>query len=461
MNHVPIILVDTYYSIHVRTQKKKGTIVCCIPFLHRWFILHLPSKVPFIENKDNLKWSQRIMSLNAEDISWYSRSYVNVKLILSCGDFPNVPLLGTKGGINYNPRLALHQLGYPMVDKPNSKYVEDFVLYEGIGNPELLKKIIKAWGEICIQGRAEMGKKNCIAKEAYTIWVKDKVKEIFLPFPSEPSMSIKPTEFIVNPISDVDKLKGIIKVLEKDNADLRSKLGKISLEKENLRLNLNRKRDKAFQMDNEVQAELYKRRKIGDTLKGTCASLSAKKKQLVETQYQTCKLEIYYKEQIKKLQDQLEVYNKWLKDEQSHVKHLEFTLHRRQSELDRRFEEIRGLKDQAHKDLENTNLLKQGNDHWVRHNGYIQSLLDQKETFLRDLLDASHHTLLHNLLKDAQYWREMHARLTQFVEHAMEDLPELLKEAFAVVFLHNVPWAIFHFIYVCRVIFDRLKLSLL
>lgn len=120
-NLVPTILVDTYYSIHVRTQKKKGTIVCYIPLLYRWFTSHQPNKGPFIENKDNLKWSQRIMSLNAGDIFWYSRSYDNVKLILNCGDFPNVPLIGTKGGINYNPNSTLHQLGY------KNQVVERFV----------------------------------------------------------------------------------------------------------------------------------------------------------------------------------------------------------------------------------------------------------------------------------------------------------------------------------------------
>lgn len=135
--------------------------------------------------------------------------------------------------------LELIQLGYPMVDKPDSKHVEDFVLYEGADNPELLRKIIKAWGEICPQGRAGMGKNNCIAREAYTRWVKDKVKEILLPLLLESSMSIKPPELTVNPISEVDKLKGIIKALEKENANLRSSLGKISSEKENLKFNLN------------------------------------------------------------------------------------------------------------------------------------------------------------------------------------------------------------------------------
>ncbi|XP_050909910.1 uncharacterized protein LOC127123753 [Lathyrus oleraceus] len=181
-NPVPTLLDDTYYSIHVRTQKKKGTIIYYTPLLYRWFISHLPNKGPFIENKANFKWSQWIMSLNAEDISWYSRIYDSVKLILNYGDFPNVPLLGTKWGINYNLRLALRQLGYPMVDNPDLKSVEGFVLYEGVEDPELVKKIVKAWGSICPQGRAEMGRKNCIAKESYTKWVKDRVNEILLPF---------------------------------------------------------------------------------------------------------------------------------------------------------------------------------------------------------------------------------------------------------------------------------------
>ncbi|XP_050916001.1 uncharacterized protein LOC127131111 [Lathyrus oleraceus] len=144
-NPILTLLANTYYSIHVRTQKKKWTIVCCAPLLYRWFISHLPNKFPFVKNKDNLKWSQQIMSLNTEEISWYSRIYDGVKLILNCGDFPNVPLLGTRVRINYNPRLALRQLGYPMVDKPDLKSVEGFVLNEGVEEPELIKKIVKAW----------------------------------------------------------------------------------------------------------------------------------------------------------------------------------------------------------------------------------------------------------------------------------------------------------------------------
>ncbi|XP_050919798.1 uncharacterized protein LOC127137372 [Lathyrus oleraceus] len=280
-NLVPTLLADTYYSIHVRNEKKKGTIVCCTPLLYRWFISHLPSKGSFVDNKGNLKWSQRIMSLTAEDISWYSRVYDGVEIIMDCGNFPNVPLLGTKGGINYNPRIALCQLGYPMVNKPDSKMLEEFVLYEGVDNSKFQKRIIQAWGYIHRHGRAELGKKNCITKEACTQWVKERVKEFLLPFPLEPSMIIKPVKPVVTPILEVDKLKGAIKALEKENSHLRSNLGKLTLEKENLKSNLNQKRDRAAKTSKEIQEEQHKRRKVSDALKGTIESLFVKRKQLV------------------------------------------------------------------------------------------------------------------------------------------------------------------------------------
>lgn len=140
------------------------------------------------------------MSLTIEDISWYSRSYNNVKIILNYGNFPNVPLLGTNGGINYNLILVLCQLGYLMLERPDFEQLGEFVLCERVGNLEFQKRIIRAWGEICCKGMAELGKKNCVMKGAYTQWVKERVREFLLPFPLEPPMSIKPVEPVVVPI---------------------------------------------------------------------------------------------------------------------------------------------------------------------------------------------------------------------------------------------------------------------
>lgn len=109
--------------------------MCCDPMLYRCFMSHFPNKDPFVENTGNLKWSQKIISLTADDISWYSRSYGDFKVVLNYGGFLNVPLICTKEGINYNPSLEMRQLGYPLIDKPKTEKLEEFVLHKRVDNP--------------------------------------------------------------------------------------------------------------------------------------------------------------------------------------------------------------------------------------------------------------------------------------------------------------------------------------
>lgn len=123
-------------------------------------------------------------------------------------------------------------------------------------------------------------------------------------------MNVQPLEPVNHLNSEVDELKKVIKTLEKENGDLKSRLGKISLEKETLKFNLNQKRDRVRQVDDEVQTEVFKRIKVGDTLKGTYASLTTKKKQLAKAQYRASKAELEHMEQTKKLQSLLEACKK-------------------------------------------------------------------------------------------------------------------------------------------------------
>lgn len=105
-NPIPTLLTDTYYSINHGMEKNGGTVMCCAPLLYTWFISHLPQSSLFKDNKKCLRWSQRTMSLTNTDGAWYFRVYDDVKIISSCGEFSNVPFLGTKGGINCNLILA-------------------------------------------------------------------------------------------------------------------------------------------------------------------------------------------------------------------------------------------------------------------------------------------------------------------------------------------------------------------
>lgn len=111
--------------------------------------------------------------------------------------------------------------------------------------------------------------------------------------------------------------------------------------------------------------------------------------------------------------------------------------------------------------MEDRNQLKEEAIHWETHNRHLQVLLDQKEVFLQDLLSGPNHSLLYNLVKDAQYWNDRHARLVKCVDGALEDLLGLLKNLYADMFPHNTPWVVFHFVSVCRVEFERIKVDLL
>ncbi|KAI5417411.1 hypothetical protein KIW84_042135 [Lathyrus oleraceus] len=147
LNPVPTLLGDTYFSLHMRNAKGGGVIVCCLPLLHKWFISHLPQTI-----------------------------------IDSCGEFSNVPLLGTCGGINYNPILARRQLGFPLKDKPNNILLEGVFFQDGKDPQGLKARMVRAWRKIHRKGRKELGPKNCIALEPYTVWVRKRASEYLMPY---------------------------------------------------------------------------------------------------------------------------------------------------------------------------------------------------------------------------------------------------------------------------------------
>ena len=67
------------------------------------------------------------MTLRHSYIHWCSRSLENVIIIDRCGEFPNVPLLGIRGCITYNPCLALRQFGYALRDGPHEMLIQGLV----------------------------------------------------------------------------------------------------------------------------------------------------------------------------------------------------------------------------------------------------------------------------------------------------------------------------------------------
>jgi len=147
------------------------------------------------------------MSLTNDDIVWYDPTLSSLKIIDSCGEFSNVPLIGTQGGINYNPALARRQLGFPLRDKPNNTLLEGLFYQEGKDPQHLKQKIVHAWHNVHRKGRSELGPCNCVALEAYTLWVKKRALELKMPYPCERPMSMVVAEPLTLPSQDVEELE--------------------------------------------------------------------------------------------------------------------------------------------------------------------------------------------------------------------------------------------------------------
>ncbi|KAI5391175.1 hypothetical protein KIW84_076146 [Lathyrus oleraceus] len=141
-----------------------------------------------MENKQYLRWSQRLMSLTNDDIVWYDSSLSSLEIIDCCGEFSNMPFIGTQGGVSYNPALARHQLGFPLRDKPNKT----------------------------LKGGSELGLCNWVALEAYTLWVKKRALELKMPYACERPMSMVVIEPLTLPNQDVEELEDMLAKMKQE-----------------------------------------------------------------------------------------------------------------------------------------------------------------------------------------------------------------------------------------------------
>ncbi|AES78817.2 hypothetical protein MTR_7g046110 [Medicago truncatula] len=181
-NPVPTLLADMYHSIHDRNQVGRGTILGCAPLLYKWFTSHLPQTHSFQANPRNLSWSKRIMSLTPSDIAWYHATHNFRNIIVSCGEYSNVPLLGMQGGISYNPILAKRQFGCPMETKPDSIYLEGEFYFNHEDPTNKRGKFVQAWRAIRRLSRSQLAKKSDFSQGSHTQWVINRASSLVLPY---------------------------------------------------------------------------------------------------------------------------------------------------------------------------------------------------------------------------------------------------------------------------------------
>jgi uncharacterized coiled-coil protein SlyX len=125
--------------------------------------------------------------------------------------------------INYNPALALRQLGYPMNGEPPKKSYAPFNVE--LTYIEMLKRIRRAWGKFVYKEKT-FGHKSYSPDELYKEWVKNRVAEIKLSFPVSRNQGEKST--IQEENDEVKELRMKIANLEAEMVALEEKLIKLN-----------------------------------------------------------------------------------------------------------------------------------------------------------------------------------------------------------------------------------------
>ena len=135
-----------------------------------------------MKNELGLRLNQRLMSLSHSDIYWGPRSQEDISFIDSYREFPNVPLLGIRGGITYNPSLALRQFGYARRDGPHDMFIQCIVFDYSNDLQGYHQRFIRAWGTVKKTDSKTLGRKNSIHLEPYLKWVRAHAQSLVMPY---------------------------------------------------------------------------------------------------------------------------------------------------------------------------------------------------------------------------------------------------------------------------------------
>jgi len=193
-NPVTAILADVFRTLDLCSEKEKGKMLCCLPMLYVWLTSRIGERVSDVscpveralqhglEVKGSQDWKQFFAALTEENIRWHLSWQQRSQLIYYCGKYPNVPLIGTKCCINYNPVLAQRQFGYPIRGSPTSTALTPLLEYyeDGLAT-DTLKQVKTAWSQVI---RMVKGSRSWTLdiEIPYRRWVTERVEKIKLPF---------------------------------------------------------------------------------------------------------------------------------------------------------------------------------------------------------------------------------------------------------------------------------------
>ena len=76
--------------------------------------------------------------------------------------------------------------------------------------------MVHAWHNVHRKGRSELGLCNCVALEAYTLWVEKRDLELKMPYPCERPMSMVMVEPLTLPNQDIEELEDALAKMKQE-----------------------------------------------------------------------------------------------------------------------------------------------------------------------------------------------------------------------------------------------------
>jgi len=129
------------------------------------------------KGKEN--WEELLVGMVGASVNWFPRwKEGGAGVLCSYEGFPNVPLMGTMSCINYNPILAIRQLGYPMRGAPSEEGIAPFIA-RGFseGNAKMLQRVRKTWNTVERKDKELRGISNDVSG-GYHKWLKARTQGI-------------------------------------------------------------------------------------------------------------------------------------------------------------------------------------------------------------------------------------------------------------------------------------------
>ncbi|KAL5131505.1 hypothetical protein HKD37_12G034391 [Glycine soja] len=170
---VDLAAIDAFLAYH---HSKESPVVAVLADLFDTFDQRHPYPLHshhLCVEKRRVDWDQHLVGIGGRIVNWFPRwKEGNEGVLFSCGGYPNIPLIGTRGCINYNPAHAIRQLGYPMRGAPTEESLSPFLVRDfGVQNFKVIQRVHKAWGSPLRKDKELRGIRNGIIG-GYHEWLK-------------------------------------------------------------------------------------------------------------------------------------------------------------------------------------------------------------------------------------------------------------------------------------------------